>query len=640
MAVGDDRGSMVRYELSLRDYLRIVHRRRLLIILSVVACFLLALYYVVSQPVVYQSSSRVKMEQFKTIAGLLTEALMYAPGDIMQSQAKIITGMPVLRRAVVLAGLAPEGDEAAVMREVARIRGHVKAEPEGDTNVIRITVSGPDPSMVVSLANAVAEAYMEYDKGEKNKKARASREFIERQLAQIRKDMAEYERRLAAFSEDVRSDYTLVELEKKLAALKLKREELLQHYTRKHPAVVDVDEQIGLLSEKVEKFARKRREYEKLKREMAILRDNYVMLRKQLAQAKIREAEKVSDVTILDRAMGARRVGRLVSSLVLFMGVVLGCLVGFFLALVVEYLDTSIGTIDDVEKVARLHVLGVVPTIEVGGEDEGGVLKRLLKMLVPSFRVGRDERGRRLVSHFHPRSQIAEMFRHIRTSLRVSEERKMIMVTSAGPREGKTTVLSNLGIVCAQAGMRTLLVDADMRKPALAETFGLPRKPGLSDFLLGSVALEEIIRDSSDLMLGELGFDGVLKGTGMDRLFIVAAGSFPDNPVELLGSSEMRSFLEKMRMRYDLVLVDTPPVLPVADASVLAGMVDGVLFCYEMGRTSREALVRAKERMESVNAVVIGVVLNHTRPETQMRGVYTYPVYAPYGHNVSSVARD
>ncbi|MFC4322633.1 CpsD/CapB family tyrosine-protein kinase [Litchfieldia salsa] len=207
--------------------------------------------------------------------------------------------------------------------------------------------------------------------------------------------------------------------------------------------------------------------------------------------------------------------------------------------------------------------------------------------------------NRSLVSLKNPKSPIAEQFRTIRTNIEfssVDHEMKKIMVTSSGPAEGKSTTTNNLAVVFAQQGKRVLLVDADLRKPTAHYSFRLENHTGLSNVLT---------RQST--------FDRAVRETEQENLFVLTSGPVPPNPSELLGSKRMAELLEEITEIFDIVIFDTPPVLAVTDAQILANKCDGVVLVTSSGRTENEAALKAKELIESAKGKLIGAILNNKK---------------------------
>jgi protein-tyrosine kinase len=226
-----------------------------------------------------------------------------------------------------------------------------------------------------------------------------------------------------------------------------------------------------------------------------------------------------------------------------------------------------------------------------------------VKTLVRKGRKDRQEikelKERSLITHHHPKSPISEQYRTVRTNIQfssVDQDFRTIMVTSAGPAAGKSTTVANLAVVMAQQGKKVLLIDADMRKPTVHYTFMVSNTKGLTNVLTRQLELLEAVR-----------------ATEIDNLHVLTSGPIPPNPSELLASKAMSYMLEKALDEYDVVLFDTPPVLAVTDAQVLANICDGVVFVISSGKTESEMAIKAKELLEAAKAKILGVVLNRKK---------------------------
>lgn len=203
---------------------------------------------------------------------------------------------------------------------------------------------------------------------------------------------------------------------------------------------------------------------------------------------------------------------------------------------------------------------------------------------------------RSLITKFNPKSPISEQYRTIRTNIEfssVDEEMKSLLVTSSGPSEGKSSTTANLGVVFAQQGKRVLLIDGDLRKPTVHYTFKLDNRTGLSTVLVGEKTLEESVKE-----------------TEVPNLEILTCGPIPPNPSELLGSKAMKQMLHKAQEKYDVVIFDTPPVLAVTDAQILANICDGSIIVARSEQTEYEAIQKAKDLLEPAHAKLLGIVLN------------------------------
>jgi polysaccharide biosynthesis transport protein len=292
-------------------------------------------------------------------------------------------------------------------------------------------------------------------------------------------------------------------------------------------------------------------------------------------------------------------------------GILIGLTVSFVLAFVLESMDTSIGTIHDVESYLEIPVLGLIPNIDLNdpylktpeGEEEGAEFAKIRPFLL---------------SLLSPKSTVAEAYRSLRTNVEfVALEKKVktVCLTSASLMEGKTTTAINLAITIAQLGKRVLLVEADLRKPFLHHAFGIPRDPGLSEIIIGNREWRECLRSATDLMLGPLGVDRLMSMPNIDKLHLITSGAIPPNPAEFLNSQKMNELIAAFSKEFDFVIFDCPPILPVTDAAILASKTDGAIIVYRVGKIARSALKRSKTILDNVRGQVLGVVLTGLKAE-------------------------
>jgi capsular exopolysaccharide synthesis family protein len=221
-----------------------------------------------------------------------------------------------------------------------------------------------------------------------------------------------------------------------------------------------------------------------------------------------------------------------------------------------------------------------------------------------------------LITIHNPMSPIAEAYRTLRTNIQFSSIDKkvqVVCVTSTGPGEGKSTVASNLAVVTAQSGKKTLLIDCDQRKPRQHKVFGVTNEKGLSNLLA----------DESTFALA-------VQKSGVDNLLILTAGTKPPNPSELLSSSKMKNFIGSLRSSLDFIIIDTPPLLLVTDAQLLASYIDGYILTVASGEADRDGAAKAKELLNNVNGKILGVVLN----KINLNGKGYYGYYGKYYYGV------
>jgi succinoglycan biosynthesis transport protein ExoP len=332
-------------------------------------------------------------------------------------------------------------------------------------------------------------------------------------------------------------------------------------------------------------------------------------LRKDYQRARMAEAVEPGDVDVVDLADMPYAPVLTGSALKLALGLVLGLLIGLMLAYLLEALNTSIRRPEDLE--AALHVpgLAVIPRI-TGGSDGRSRLRRLL---------GAGKQGRLAAGSPMSGGQTfsigIEAFRNLRTSLIWSdggEELKTLVVTSAAPGEGKTLTAANLAVTLAYDGLRVLLVDCDIRRPRVHGLFHLPRAPGLMELLTTSNA-----PGAPPLP--------AIRETSIAGLSVLPCGALPSNAANLLSGTRMRVLLQDLREQFDIIVLDTPPVLATADAGIVASLTDGVLLVVRAGATDRNAAQRACQQLANVGARVIGTVLNDPGGEVAKEGDYYYP---------------
>ena len=219
-----------------------------------------------------------------------------------------------------------------------------------------------------------------------------------------------------------------------------------------------------------------------------------------------------------------------------------------------------------------------------------------------------------LIVEKEPKSIASEAYRTLRTNIQYSSfdsDIRTILVTSSGPSEGKSTTAGNLAISMAQADKKVLIIDCDLRKPTVHKKFNVSNEKGLSNYLIGEVTLEEAIVKYSD------------------RINLLTSGTIPPNPAEMLSSKKMKEFLQEMKNEFDVIIIDSPPVLAVTDAQVLSTIVEGVILVAASGHTEKEATIRAKELLIKVKANILGVVLTKV-PMNTGKG-YGYSYYYYYG---------
>jgi len=333
-------------------------------------------------------------------------------------------------------------------------------------------------------------------------------------------------------------------------------------------------------------------QYNLLKRDVDTNRQLYEGLLQKLKEAGMAAGLRSSNIRIIDSARVPTSPATPDIPRNLAIALLIGLTGGVALAFVRESLDNTIRTPEHVAQIAALPALGIIPS-SLRLAPKAGNGRPNLTLAAATARGD----GIELVSHSRPKSEMAEAYRALRTSILLSSlgaPPKVILVTSALPQEGKTTTSINSAIVLAQKGARVLLVDADLRRPGIHQKMGLKPRAGLSTLLAGSETFDNLVIPSPQL----------------PNLFVLPAGPAPPHPAELLGSDLMKNYLAQWRERFDHILIDTPPVLSVTDAVLLSVDADSVVLVIRSGQTTKEALRRARSILTQVNARMMGVVLN------------------------------
>ncbi|MFN0067308.1 MAG: GumC family protein [Limisphaerales bacterium] len=336
---------------------------------------------------------------------------------------------------------------------------------------------------------------------------------------------------------------------------------------------------------------RLRIDYEVLQRKADQTKLLYNQLLARLQEQDLSSKNLVNNMRIVDHASLPLKPVKPKSMLVLALGVLGGLGLGFGLAFFVAYLDDSVKTQDDIENHLRLPFLGYIPNIRANNLAE-----------------------RDLHAHLQPRSAASEGFRTLRASLSLTprgDKLRVLAFTSTVPSEGKSLCASNFAIVSAQSGHRTLLVDADLRRPSVHKSFQVHAPVGLADFLQNQVG----------------NFDDIVHKTDVPGLDVICCGGIPANPSELIGSTRMQDFLAEIQKRYDRVVLDCPPVSAVSDPLVISAKSDGVVFVTKFNKIRREHARRSVQRIQDAGIQILGVVINDIDFEGKDSYYYSYYYY-------------
>jgi polysaccharide biosynthesis transport protein len=373
-----------------------------------------------------------------------------------------------------------------------------------------------------------------------------------------------------------------------------------------YQATVDAEAQLGRLLEEVRKQAfevnKKDISYRRLERDSQNDQKLYELVLKRLKETDLAVRLKTNNVHVQDTAIAPSAPTKPNLRANGLFALALGLLGGLGLAFLLDKLDNTLKTQEQIERALGLSFLGVLPSIaEASGTRQTAEASN---------------RSRDLYVFTHPKSSVAECCRSIRTNLLFmspDQPLRRILVTSSGPREGKTTTAISLGVVMAQSGNRVLLVDSDMRRPRLHRAFGVANEVGLSTSIVGEAPLESCI-----------------KTTEVPSLSLLPCGPIPPNPAEMLHADRFKEILTSLAQRFDLVIFDSPPVAAVADAAVLSTLVDGTLLVVKAGKTTQEMARRAVATLASLNAPIAGAILNDLDLDSREYGGYYH--YYQHGY--------
>jgi tyrosine-protein kinase Etk/Wzc len=585
--------------------------------------------------------------------------------------------------------------------EVSRdLRSAIVTRVLPQTDIIEITVYGTDPVRTRDAANAVATVYGDYSREQAQIAAAARSKFIERSLSEQALQLAHAEDSLRSFQEqhqtsDVGAEVgailtSIYDLESKKNDLLLEQRvylalvgsleqadttdadlhkligtdavannravaDLYQRWydllkqrqqmslTRndRNRDVQAVDSTIALTKAELKQASglylqsvasriasvdssiadlrRQTQRFPPLSAAQARLTDNvhtmaggYDNLLSQYQLSRIGESAETGRVRVIDAATTPGIPVSPHRKRATLIAILLGVVLGIIASMLADRFDDAVQSPDEVRDRLHLTVLGSIPRVR---RSEAGQTAES------------QEKAFRMVTHVEPQSLVAEAFRSLRTNVtfaRAHQDLRTLMVTSPAPGEGKSTVAVNLATTFAQQGQRTLIVDADLRRSVLDQTFAISRSPGLTDVLVGTHTLDTAVR-----------------ATDVPSLSILPSGQFPPNPSELLGSPQMRAMIELAKQSFDIVLIDSPPVLAVTDAAVLSTVVDGSIVVVRLGVTTREAVRRSVSQLRVVNGRILGAVLNAVDfrgPSYQ--GGYGYYYERFYGHGPGPGGRE
>lgn len=659
--------------------------RRWLVITSFFSIIILTAIFLVRATPIYQASARLQIDRESGDPLNLRDsfALEAREQDYLQTQYKNLQSRTLIQTVVNSLNLTKDPRYAKAVDPVAAVQRDISIVPIRLSRLVDVRVEHPDRKKATEIANLLAKTFVEQNLHQKQNRSVDAVVWLRTQVEAAGSKVSKAEADLHAYREAnnqvsledsenivrqalvsaveqlsrVRADaaqaaQTVLEVERMInngepsdtipavamspivqkvrAEIDLEEANLaglLKRYRDKWPAVqmaraklaslkenlaLECEKQIQtvrnnalILAQNEKKLAELVRAEEERQQKLNSLKIHYDLLRRLAENNKaihsnvlmrMNETELMSrmssnNMRVVDPAVEPLKPVKPRVALTIAAGVLGGLVVSLGLAFFVSYLDDSIKSQDDIETHLRLPFLGYIPNIKTNSVVE-----------------------RDLQAHLHPQSNAAEGFRTIRATIALThkpEKFRLLSITSTIPSEGKSLVASNLAIVHAQTGLRTLLVDADLRRPSVHKAYQLHSPIGLSAFLT---------RETDDL-------NSLIHNTEVPNLDVVCCGAVPTNPSELIGSPRMLDFLEKVKGRYDRIVLDCPPISAVSDPLIISAMSDGVVYVTKFNKIRREHGRKSIQRIQNAGIHILGVVINDIDFEGKDSYYYSYYYY-------------
>ena len=503
------------------------------------------------------------------------------------------------------------------LEAVDRLQSRLSVSEQGkDTGIIQMTLSGTDPLRIRHILNTIADTFLRQNVQRRSAQAQQSLSFIQKQLPQLRQQLNQAETKFANYRQkhqavDLSNEgqtelNQLVNVEQNLEQLKLKRSQYAQLYTAKHPRVKALESQMATLRHKkqeiegqINKLPQKEKDILELKRDVQVNTQIYTNLLNEAQQLKIVKAGTVGTVRIIDHAAVPGAPIAPERHRTLLVAILLGIIAGVGWLFLRRALFRGITDPRQIEERLGISVYSVIPHSTKLTRQERRAKRRGWPLPV--------------LARVEPQDEAVEALRSLRTSLHfalLESERKTIMITGATPEVGKSFVTINLGMLVAASGQRVVVVDGDLRRGKLHEYLGEDRAPGLSDVLAETATLDAALRPSAQA-----------------DLTIMPSGTLPPNPSELLMSSRFGQLMDGLEKRFDVVLVDTPPLMAVTDAAIVSPHAGANFLVVKAGVSSMPEVEESVKRLQQNRMRVHGILFNDFRPNAVAGSYSSYAYY-------------
>jgi len=544
----------------------------------------------------------------------LSEPLIGTAGKMLNQQVPGGTVTLMVSRMDGKPGAEFLVSRASSLATTEDLQKRVQLSEQGkQSNVISVALEGSDRDRLRRTLNEIGAQYVRQNVERKAAEAEKTIEFLDRQLPEFKTQLEDSEDAYArfrnqngtvAFDEEAKAVLGMsVQLQTKLLESQQQRRELLARFTEANPKVRVVDGQIAAIQHEISGLETRvsampaiQRDALRLERDVRVNGELYKSLLNSSLQLRLVKEGKIGNVRLLDTAVEPKSSVKPQRSLVVALSLVLGLMAGVALAILRSKLSGGIRNPQEIEDRLGLNVYSVIPLA--------------LEQEVILQHIADGAKGVQLLAVTSPESLAIESLRNLRVSLQLTlmeSGNNRVLITGATPGVGKSFVSGNFAVIMAQAGKRVLLIDADLRKGHLQKAFGLPRQGGLADILAGDMSPEQAIH-----------------GQVIPNLDVLTTGNYPFNPANMMLSSTLGELLNDFSTRYDLVVIDSPPVLVAADAAAVAAHVGAVLLVARDNLTQLGELNESVKRLAHAGQQVNGVVFNGMDLSRRHYGSYGY----------------